>query len=310
VISLIGNDTDDTQTMKTVPTLHTTAIAVLYVSHASVEAFQVASVVRSACWKKRRFTRTVTAPTNLDDHNIVEPVTDEFAFSLNTTVDATPSQPVLSLPNVKHDPTIISYPPVPSLRECLSFALPALGIYACPPLMSLIDSSFIGRTSSLELAALGPASSISDSAPLPLLFLSIASTNLIAQSFSRNDTGSLTRVSRTALGLGTMGGIVLAIALYHIVLPMSLLYCGENAAATTGSSAHLLAPLCTKYVSIRLIALPAVVVTTIAQAICIGTKDTKTPMISVALAAALNLMGDFLLVNGLGRGITGAAWTK
>ena len=65
------------------------------------------------------------------------------------------------------------YPPTPSFRDCFSFALPALGIYACPPLMSLIDASFIGRTSSIELAALGPAGSISDCAPLPLLFLSI-----------------------------------------------------------------------------------------------------------------------------------------
>ena len=48
-----------------------------------------------------------------------------------------------------------SYPAVPTLRECFAFTLPALGIYAAPPLMSLIDAAFIGRTSSIELNLLG-----------------------------------------------------------------------------------------------------------------------------------------------------------
>jgi Na+-driven multidrug efflux pump len=193
------------------------------------------------------------------------------------------------------------YPDTPSFRDCLSFALPALGIYACPPLMSLIDASFIGRSSSVELAALGPASSISDSAPLPLLFLSIASTNLIAKAFSQKDKATLVRVSRTALGMGAIGGVILAILLYTFANPLSVLYCGT-------SSAAVLAPPCTKYVAIRALALPFVVLSTIAQAISIGTKDTRTPMASVAMAGALNLFGDFILVKWLGQGIAGAAW--
>ena len=50
------------------------------------------------------------------------------------------------------------YPATPTFKECLAFTLPALGIYVCSPLMSLIDASFVGRVSSVELAALGPAS--------------------------------------------------------------------------------------------------------------------------------------------------------
>ena len=37
------------------------------------------------------------------------------------------------------------YPPTPSLLECFSFAIPALGIYVASPLMSLIDAAFVGR---------------------------------------------------------------------------------------------------------------------------------------------------------------------
>lgn len=231
---------------------------------------------------------------------MVDSLVDETEFS-NTTLESG----VISGTAEASTKEVSEYPPTPTLRECLSFALPALGIYTCPPLMSLIDASFIGRTSSLELAALGPASAISDSAPLPLLFISIAATNLIAKSYAQNDSKASAIVSRTALGMGAVGGMVLATALYAYAYPLSFLYCGGQSAAAT---AQALAPACAKYVAVRALALPAVLITTIAQAICIGTKDTKTPMISVALAGALNFAGDLVLVKWLGKGIAGAAW--
>ena len=242
-------------------------------------------------------------------------------------------------------PSSSSYPPTPTIKDCLAFTLPALGIWACPPLMSLIDASFIGQQSltvnkyaSLELAALGPASSISDSAPLPLLFLSIAATNLIAAATTastRGGSGVLlqdqssssstkqqqrqlatpdqARITRVALGMGTIGGIILATALYFGSGPLSALYCGAGAkaAGVAGSSsgtASIVASFCQQYVGIRSFALPAVVFTTIAQAVCIGTKDTTTPMYAVLIAAVLNLTGDFILVKKFQMGIAGAAW--
>ena len=198
-----------------------------------------------------------------------------------------------------------SYPAVPTLRECFAFTLPALGIYAAPPLMSLIDAAFIGRTSSIELAALGPASSISDSATLPLLFLSIAATNLIAKSNTRGNDGDSRRVTRACLGLGGIGGALIAVAVFANRLSLSALYCGERAVS---AAVPILTPFCSSYVAIRALALPAVVVASVAQAVCIGVKDTRTPVVAVLGAAVLNLLGDLVLVNGLGMGIAGAAW--
>ncbi|KAL9182065.1 hypothetical protein ACHAXT_012408 [Thalassiosira profunda] len=208
---------------------------------------------------------------------------DPAQLAERTTTDA-PTFVPLANATVDANAELKLYPATPTFRECLAFTLPALGIYVCSP-----------------LAALGPASSISDSAPLPLLFLSIASTNLIAKAFSEKDEESLARVSRTAIGVGSACGVILAGLLYIAAGPTSVLYC-------SGASAGALAPLCTKYVAIRSLALPAVVITTIAQAVCIGTKDSRTPMISVALAGALNLLGDLVLVKCLGQGIAGAAW--
>jgi Na+-driven multidrug efflux pump len=42
------------------------------------------------------------------------------------------------------------------VRDIVVFAGPALGLWICGPLMSLIDTMVIGQTSALQLAALGP----------------------------------------------------------------------------------------------------------------------------------------------------------
>jgi len=189
---------------------------------------------------------------------------------------------------------------VPAFRECILFSINAIGIYAAPTLMSLIDAAFIGRQSTMELAALGPAGSISDSAPTFLLFLSIAATNLVAKSHAAGNEVGSARISRTCLGLGVSAGVVMATIVSLGASAMSRAYCGANAVN--------LAPLCSSYVLIRALALPAVVVASVAQAICIGIKDTRTPMLGVAAAGCLNLAGDFLLVSKLKLGLAGAAW--
>lgn len=110
-------------------------------------------------------------------------------------LEAELAKPEPAQPEAAKTASAARYPAAPTLRECFAFAIPALGIYVASPLMSLIDAAFVGRQSSLELAALGPASSISDSAPLPLLFLSIGATNLAARAFLSGDED---RVGATA----------------------------------------------------------------------------------------------------------------
>ena len=43
------------------------------------------------------------------------------------------------------------------VRDIVVFAGPALGLWICGPLMSLIDTMVIGQTSAVQLAALGPS---------------------------------------------------------------------------------------------------------------------------------------------------------
>ena len=194
-------------------------------------------------------------------------------------------------------------PPVPTLAQCFAFIFPALGIYVAPSLLSLIDAAIVGRDSSVHLAALGPSSTISDSAPQFLLFLSIASTNLVARATAAGDERAAARAARSALGMAAVAGSILGALMYAFATPLSTAYCGS-----TGAGVAALVPLSATYIRIRALALPAAVMGSVAQAVCIGTKDARSPLLAVGSSALFNLCGDLVLVCGLGRGIAGAAW--
>jgi hypothetical protein len=51
------------------------------------------------------------------------------------------------------------------VKDIIVFAGPALGLWICGPLMSLIDTMVIGQTSSIQLAALGPAFNLAARSP-------------------------------------------------------------------------------------------------------------------------------------------------
>jgi len=93
----------------------------------------------------------------------------------------------------------------------IRFALPALGSWLVSPLMSLVDTAVVGRSaSSLELAALGPATMVGDSLSYLFSFLSVATTNLIATSLASEDAGgddAVREILATAVRLALLCGV-------------------------------------------------------------------------------------------------------
>lgn len=55
----------------------------------------------------------------------------------------------------------------PTVQNIIKFAIPAIGIWLCGPLLSLIDTSAVGMLSgTAQLAALNPAITITDDGAL------------------------------------------------------------------------------------------------------------------------------------------------
>ncbi|KAI3717331.1 hypothetical protein L1987_68893 [Smallanthus sonchifolius] len=84
------------------------------------------------------------------------------------------------------------------LVEILKFSGPAAGLWLCGPLMSLIDTAVIGQSSSVELAALGPGTVLCDYMSYGFMFLSIATSNLVATSLAK----------QVSLHIGSMSSVV------------------------------------------------------------------------------------------------------
>ncbi|KAK2630996.1 hypothetical protein EUGRSUZ_L03585 [Eucalyptus grandis] len=77
------------------------------------------------------------------------------------------------------------------MKEIMVFAGPATGLWICGPLMSLIDTVVIGQESSIQLAALGPGTVLCDHMSYVFMFLSIATSNMVATSLARQVIFSL-----------------------------------------------------------------------------------------------------------------------
>ena len=101
---------------------------------------------------------------NLPD---TDTASSEATSSTSSTLrgGGTASSTALSLP-----------PPLPTVRNYLKFALPCLGLWVAGPLLSLVDTAFVGlsskegATSAQQLAALGPATTLYVSCFVVLFF--------------------------------------------------------------------------------------------------------------------------------------------
>jgi Na+-driven multidrug efflux pump len=191
-----------------------------------------------------------------------------------------------------------------SKREMLSFAIPALGIYLANPLLSNIDNGFVGRTVGTQgLAALSPATLCTDQMLYLFSFLARATTGLVSRAYgSKTDPSEKKEAAAKAgsapLTVALISGFVLSI--FYAVCTPKLLSIINVTPALRGSAAS--------YIYWR----GAIAWAALAQSVCLSvmmaTRDVITPLKIIALAAIVNVVGDYLLcVWPLRWGCSGAA---
>ena len=131
-------------------------------------------------------------------------------------------------------------PPLPSLSDFRKFALPCLGLWVAQPLLSLVDTVFVGlsgdaATSASQLAALGPATTFVDGATYLFAFLNVATTNLYSSARAQHGEQSdqAESVVRTAARVATRCGFGLFFFLMAFARPLMALYIGMCLHSTT-----------------------------------------------------------------------------
>lgn len=198
----------------------------------------------------------------------------------------------------------------PSVREILRFAVSAIGVWLCGPILSMIDTSAVGLLSgTAQQAALNPAVSVTDYGGLLVAFMYTATTNLVAaaRQADRSDPAKpqTTRTVISALRLALLVGMGfgLGLSLCGRVLLRTLI--GNDAIDPAVFSAAL------RYVRIRSLGMPAAVVIGTAQSACLGMRDLKSPLYVLLAAAVINFLGDAVFVRSPSLwvgGAAGAAW--
>ena len=124
-------------------------------------------------------------------------------------------------------------PAMPTLRDFRKFAIPCLALWVSGPLLSLVDTSFVGLSGSAadsakQLAALGPATTFFDGATYLFAFLNVATTNLYSSARARKGEQSdeAEGVVRTAARVSRNCGIGLMFFLFFACRPLLKLYIG------------------------------------------------------------------------------------
>ncbi|GKV24121.1 hypothetical protein SLEP1_g33772 [Rubroshorea leprosula] len=186
------------------------------------------------------------------------------------------------------------------MKEILMFTGPATGLWICGPLMSLIDTAVIGQGSSIELAALGPGTVLCDYMSYVFMFLSVATSNMVATSLAKQDKNKVQEQISVLLFVGLTAGCFMLFFTKCFGLSALTAFTGPN-------NVHIV-PAANTYVQIRGLAWPAVLVGWVAQSASLGMKDSWGPLKALAVASAINGVGDILLCSVLGYGIAGAAW--
>jgi len=226
----------------------------------------------------------------------------------NTMVDSMPE--IVSAPSVVGEPETAEELVVPNVRKILNFAIPAIGVWLCNPLLSLIDTSAVGLLSgTVQQAALSPAVAITDYTTLLMAFLYTGTTNMVAtaQESDRGVEGKPMTTEKLANSLKVSGVVGVALATFLLVSARVLVgaMLGKEAMNPEVMAAAV------KYVRIRALGLPAAAVIGSAQAGCLGMQDIRSPMYVLVTAAIVNFIGDAIFVrssNPLIGGAAGAAW--
>jgi putative MATE family efflux protein len=187
---------------------------------------------------------------------------------------------------------------MPSLdRDILRLAVPALGALVAEPLFLLTDTALVGHLGETELAGLGVASTLLQTAVGLLIFLAYATTPAVARRLGAGDRPGAVKAGIDGMWLALGIGVLLALVAWPLAGPLVGLF-GSTAAVSAEA---------TTYLTVSLIGLPGMLVVIAATGLLRGLQDTRTPLVVAVSGFAVNAALNALLIYGAGWGIAGSA---
>ena len=154
---------------------------------------------------------------------------------------------------------------LPSYKSLFIFTATTILIWLSEPLLSLVDTTIVGLTMQsskavLQIAALGPATTLYDSAIYMTYFLAISMTNQLAPKLAGRDWKGSRRSTSHLMGLAALFGGIVTLVTFGIGRQLI-----SQMVGTAMDPAII--PLATNYAKIRAIVSPFAVVGFVAQSV-------------------------------------------
>ena len=186
--------------------------------------------------------------------------------------------------------------PTITTGKILALALPSLGALIAEPLFTIIDSTMVGHLGTPQLAGLGVASTVLNTAVGLFIFLAYSTTSLTGRHLGAGRRDLALRSGVEAMWLAGGIGAVAAILLAVFASPL-LTWLGADAATLPHALAYL------RFSAPGLIGMFVVLAAT---GTLRGFQDTRTPLIAASVGAAFNAVANWVLMYPLGLGVAGS----
>jgi MatE len=164
---------------------------------------------------------------------------------------------------------------LPSYRSLIVFTVTTILIWLSEPLLSLVDTAIVGLTAAsgtssvVQIAALGPATTLFDSAIYMTYFLAIATTNQLAPALARREWKILRTSTSHIMGLASLFGCLVTAVVFgwgHTLI-------GHMVGPTITDLT--IVPLATNYARIRAAVAPFAVIGFVAQSVSLQGDDDE-----------------------------------
>lgn len=184
-------------------------------------------------------------------------------------------------------------------HQIVMLALPALGALALDPLLSLVDTAFVGRIGVGQLAGVGLATLILNICFSLFNFLCISITPIIAKALhsSKSTQSCASRPIAVAVWLALCLGSLTALTLLAFATPITTLL----------SATPDVVPFAVAYLRVRAVAIPFALASFVANGALRAFRDLRTPFMVACITNAVNIALDILLIFPLRMGVIGAA---
>jgi putative MATE family efflux protein len=182
-------------------------------------------------------------------------------------------------------------------RAIVRLAVPALGALVAQPLFLLADTAMVGHLGTSSLAGLSLASSILTTAVGLMIFLAYATTPTVARLCGAGDERGAVAMGVDQLWLAGGLGVVLALLGWWLAPAIVGAFGADPAVGARAS----------RYLSLSMPGLPAMLMAYAAAGLLRGLRDTRTPLVVAVLGFGVNAGLNAAFIYGAGWGLAGSA---